>query len=77
MFQRGRVEKRLKSWSVDEIPKDQVRAFEAAFHAFLEERYPDTLHEIQKTNELSDEIAKRLDEAAIQCTQQFLSSSQR
>ena len=56
---------------LDDIPKEQVRAFEEAFHAFLEERYPDVLHEIAKTNDLSDTIAKRLDDAARECKAQF------
>jgi len=57
---------------LDELPKDQVKPFEASFHAFLEERYPDILHEITKTNDLPEPIAKRLDEAALACKGQFL-----
>ncbi|MBI4342335.1 MAG: F0F1 ATP synthase subunit alpha, partial [Candidatus Omnitrophica bacterium] len=60
---------------LDDLPKEQVKPFEHAFHAFLEERYPDALHDIEKTKELSDVIAKRLDEAAGQCKQQFLATS--
>ncbi|MBI3021919.1 MAG: F0F1 ATP synthase subunit alpha, partial [Candidatus Omnitrophica bacterium] len=60
---------------LDELPLGQVKPFEAAFHAFLEERYPDILHEIEKTNDLAEPIAKRLDEAAAACKQQFLTSA--
>ena len=57
---------------LDEVPATQVRAFEEGFHTFLEERYPDVLHEIERAKELSDTIARRLDDAAAQCKQQFL-----
>jgi F-type H+-transporting ATPase subunit alpha len=58
---------------LDDIPKEQVKPFEVAFHAFLEERYPDVLHELAQTKDLSETAAKRLDEAAAACKQQFLS----
>jgi F-type H+-transporting ATPase subunit alpha len=60
---------------VDEIPAGQVKAFEAQFHAFIEERYPDVLHEIAQTKELSEVIAKRLDDAVVQCKQVFLAAA--
>jgi len=57
---------------LDELPREQVKVFEQAFHAFLEERYPDVLHEIEKTKDLPEAIAKRLQEAVVVCKQQFL-----
>ncbi|MBI4003417.1 MAG: F0F1 ATP synthase subunit alpha [Candidatus Omnitrophica bacterium] len=57
---------------LDEVPLAQVKPFEEAFHTFVEERYPDILHEIERTKELSETIAKRLDDAAAQCKQQFM-----
>ena len=62
--------------ALDEIPLAQVRLFETAFHAFVEERYPDVLHEITKTNDVSEPIMKRLDDAVAQCKQQFKDGSQ-
>ena len=56
---------------LDEVPRSQVKAFEAAFHQLVEQRYPDALHEIDKSKELTDAIAKRLDDAAAECKQQF------
>ena len=56
---------------LDELPLKQVKLFEEAFHKFLDERYPDIIHEIAKTNDLPETIAKRLDEAAQQCKQHF------
>ena len=57
---------------LDDIPLPQVKPFELRFHAFLEERYPDVLHEIAKTNDLPEVIAKRLDHAAKECKVQFI-----
>ena len=59
---------------LDEVPLAQVKPFEEAFHKFIEEKYPDILHEIERTKELSETIAKRLDDAAEQCKQQFLTT---
>ncbi len=56
---------------LDDLPVQQVRAFEEAFHAFLEAQYQDVLHEIEGRQELSDVIAKRLDEAATACKQRL------
>ena len=60
---------------LDELPVAQVKPFEEAFHTFLDERYPDVIHQITRTNELADPIAKQLDEAAVQCKQQLLTAS--
>ncbi|MBI3996722.1 MAG: F0F1 ATP synthase subunit alpha, partial [Candidatus Omnitrophica bacterium] len=59
---------------LDDVPLAQVKPFEEAFHTFLEERYPDILHEIERTKELSEAIANRLDDAAAQCKPQFLAA---
>jgi len=57
---------------LDELPLAQVKPFEERFHQFLEERYQDALHEIEKAKDLPEAVAKRLDEAVVQCKQQFL-----
>ncbi len=59
---------------LDELPVGQVKPFEEAFHRFLDERYPDAIHEIEHTKDLSDAVARQLDEAAVKCKQQFLSA---
>ncbi len=56
---------------LDELPRERVKPFEAAFHAFVDARYPDVIHEIEKTKDLSDAIAKRLDEAAKACKERL------
>jgi F-type H+-transporting ATPase subunit alpha len=60
---------------LDEIPKDQVKAFEDFFHQFLEKDYPDVIHEIDSKKELAEAIAKRLEEAAAKAKTQFLAKS--
>ena len=56
---------------LDRLPVAKVKPFEHAFHAFLEEKFPDALHAIAKTKTLEDTIKARLDAAATQCLQQF------
>ena len=56
---------------LDDLPKAQVKPFETAFHAFLEERYPDALHQIDQAKELTDAVAAKLDEAAKQFKSQW------
>lgn len=48
---------------LDDIPAQDVRAFETEFHSFMEKEYPDVAHEIEKTKVLSDEICKKIDSA--------------
>ena len=60
---------------LDELPVDQVKPFEEAFHKLLEVRYPDAIHEIERTRDLSGTVAKKLDEAAMKCKQQFLATA--
>ncbi len=60
---------------LDELSTDQVKPFERAFHAFLDEAYPDVIHEIERSKDLSDESAKKLAEAAAKCKERFSSST--
>ncbi|MBI3323666.1 MAG: F0F1 ATP synthase subunit alpha [Candidatus Omnitrophica bacterium] len=60
---------------LDELSKDSVKPFEAAFHKFLDEQFPDAIHEIDTTKDLAEPIAKRLDEAVAKCKQQFLAAT--
>ncbi|HBH97284.1 MAG TPA: F0F1 ATP synthase subunit alpha [Candidatus Omnitrophica bacterium] len=59
---------------LDELPAPQVNAFEQAFHALLDARYPDAVHDIERTKDLSDSVATKLDQAAAECKQQFLAA---
>ena len=60
---------------LDDVPLEQVKAFEAAFRALLEDRYPDVLHEIEQTKDLPETIATRLQDAAAQCKTQVHSAA--
>jgi F-type H+-transporting ATPase subunit alpha len=62
---------------LDEVPRADVKRFEASFHAFLDERYPDAIHEIERAKELSEAVAKKLDEAVGKCKQQFFMAVER
>ncbi len=57
---------------LDDVPVRQVKAFEDAFHQFLEARYPDVLHEISQTKTLPEASMTKLKEAAAKCKEQFL-----
>ncbi len=57
---------------LDALPVAQIKPFEHAFHAFLDEKFQDVVHEIDTKKELSDTTIQRLDEAAKQCKQQLL-----
>src|SRR3990167_6532254 len=59
---------------LDELPAPQVNAFEQEFHALLDARYPDAGHDIERTKDLSDSVATKLDQAAAECKQQFLAA---
>lgn len=57
---------------LDAVPVERVRAFEAEFHKFLDDRYPDVLHQIAHSGELSDTLTAKLDEAGKAFAEQFL-----
>lgn len=57
---------------LDDIPKEQVKAFEEDFHKFLDENYPDTIHEIDSKKVMTNAITDKLGEAAKKCKEQFL-----
>ncbi len=58
---------------LDELPVEKVKPFEAAFHAFLDERYPDVIHAIEQSGDLSESAAKQLNEAVRACKPRFAS----
>jgi F-type H+-transporting ATPase subunit alpha len=57
---------------LDDIALDRLKLFEKDFLAFMEKQYPDVEHEIAKQKQLTDEIKKKLDQAASQFKQTFL-----
>jgi F-type H+-transporting ATPase subunit alpha len=57
---------------LDDIPTPKVKEFETGLYRFLETEKPDILTELGKKNELTDELAKALDEAVDSYRQTFL-----
>ena len=57
---------------LDDVPLARVKAFETAFHAFLDSRYADALLDIDQTKDLSDAVKQKLNAAAKEFKAQFL-----
>jgi F-type H+-transporting ATPase subunit alpha len=55
----------------DELPLAQVKEWEDGFYAFMEERYPDTGANIERTRELSADTKETLNRACADYTEQF------
>ena len=60
---------------LDEVPLERVEPFERAYHAFLDERYADALHDIERAKDLSDAVKQKLDAAAKEFKARFLASA--
>ncbi len=50
---------------LDDLSVREVREFEEGFYAFMDKEYPDVAHEIENKKELSDDTAKKIEEAAV------------
>ena len=57
---------------LDDVPTPRVRDFESGLYRFLETEKPDILKELGEKKELTDELAKQLEEAVKAFRQQFL-----
>jgi F-type H+-transporting ATPase subunit alpha len=57
---------------LDDVPTPRVREFESAFYRFLETERPAILTDLGAKNQLSEDIAKALDEAIEAFRQSFL-----
>jgi len=60
---------------LDDLPVTKVKAFEKQFLAFLDEKYPDALHAIEKEKMISDAVREKLKQAIQTFKPQFLSHS--
>jgi len=58
--------------AIDDVPVDKIQDFENGFLKHLAEKYPDVVNDLEKTKELSDSIAQRIDRAASEFKAQFL-----
>jgi F-type H+/Na+-transporting ATPase subunit alpha len=57
---------------LDDVPTPRVKEFEIQFYRFLETEMPDVLKELGAKKELTDELAKQLDEAIAEFRKSFL-----
>ncbi len=57
---------------LDDVPTPRVKEFEIQFYRFLETERPDILKELGDTKALSDELAKKLEEATDAFRESFL-----
>ena len=60
---------------LDDVPLARVTPFEHAYHAFLDSRYADALHEIEQTKDLSDAVKQKFDAAAKEFKARFLAAA--
>jgi F-type H+-transporting ATPase subunit alpha len=57
---------------LDDVPTPRVREFESQFYRFLETERPQILDELGRTNDLTAELSKALDEAIVEFRKSFL-----
>jgi len=57
---------------LDDIPTPRVKEFETQFYRFLETEHANVLDELGKTKNLTDELAKALDDALVEFRESFL-----
>ncbi len=57
---------------LDDIPTPRVKEFEIQFYRFLETEHANVLDELGKTKNLTDELAKALDDALVEFRESFL-----
>ncbi len=56
---------------LDDMPVEQVRAFEEALYKFVETRYPGVFKDIVEKREITDAIRAQLDQAIGECKAEF------
>jgi F-type H+/Na+-transporting ATPase subunit alpha len=57
---------------LDDVPTPRVKEFENQFYRYLETEHANILDELGKTKNLTDELAKALDEALVEFRESFL-----
>ncbi len=57
---------------LDDLPLEQLKEFEEKLFPYLEKNYQEVIHTIQEKKELSEDTAKRLEEAVRKFKEQFL-----
>ncbi len=57
---------------LDDVPQGRIQDFEKGFHQFLAQKYPDVINDLEKTKELGDTVAQRIDRAGAEYKAEFL-----
>ena len=58
----------------DDVPTEYLKQFEAGFLKFMDEKYPDTVHQLASEGAISDESERELTEAVGKFKESFLAS---
>lgn len=61
---------------LDDVPTEDLDRFETEYQQFVDEKFPDLLHAIDKEKQLTDEITAKLTEAITKFKEQFKSTEQ-
>ncbi|KPJ49294.1 MAG: ATP F0F1 synthase subunit alpha [candidate division Zixibacteria bacterium DG_27] len=59
---------------LDDLPVESCRRFEEGFYKFVEESYPDIVHEIATTKDLTEATEKKLEQATREFKEKFVES---
>ncbi len=59
---------------LDELPVTSIQDFEKALYEFTEQKYPQIYEELKEKQEISDDLAKRMEKAINECIAEFKST---
>ena len=59
---------------LDELPVTSIQEFEKALYEFTEQKYPQIYEELKEKQEISDELAKKMEKAINECIAEFKST---
>ncbi len=59
---------------LDELPVTSIQDFEKALYEFTEQKYPQIYEELREKQEISDELAKKMEKAINECIAEFKST---
>ncbi len=56
---------------LDELPVSEIQNFEKALYEFAEQKYPQIYEELKEKQEISDDLAKKMEKAINECVAEF------
>ncbi len=59
---------------LDELPVTSIQEFEKALYEFTEQKYPQIYEELKEKQEISDDLAKKMEKAINECIAEFKST---